>query len=213
MGAINCPMCGAYAQVEIVWSGERLDVPPRPPRYEPIQIVPLPARDAALRCMNCGSVVGGTVETDSLAIRAYWPESAITPQSFPDVPEHIAQAASEAHHCHARQLHRAAVLLARSVVEATAKERGITQGRLVDKIETMWKSGDIREHIKDGAHEVRYLGNEMAHGDFVDPVTPEESELVLTLMDEVLEEVFQSRARVARAKASRAAKAAAASNT
>jgi hypothetical protein len=43
----------------------------------------------------------------------------------------------------------------------------------------------------------------MAHGDFVQPVEPEESEFVLTLMTEVLDEVFQSPARVAKAKASR----------
>jgi hypothetical protein len=38
--------------------------------------------------------------------------------------------------------------------------------------------------VRDGAHEVRHLGNEMAHGDFVEPVDGEDAELVLQLMDE-----------------------------
>ncbi len=42
----------------------------------------------------------------------------------------------------------------------------------------------MREFVKDGAHEVRYLGNDVAHGDFVDPVEIEEAGL--SLMDEVL---------------------------
>jgi len=46
----------------------------------------------------------------------------------------------------------------------------------------------------------------MAHGDFIDPVTEEDSALALELMAEVLEEVFQSPARVARARAAREAR-------
>jgi hypothetical protein len=64
----------------------------------------------------------------------------------------------------------------------------------------------IREQISVGAHEVRHLGNDMAHGDFVTQVNREDAELILTLMSEVLAEVYQSPARVAKAKSARAAK-------
>ncbi len=67
----------------------------------------------------------------------------------------------------------------------------------------MLVQGLIRPHVRDGAHEVRYLGNEMAHGDFVQPVSPQDADLVLTLMSEVLGDVYQSPARVARAQAAR----------
>ena len=102
--------------------------------------------------------------------------------------------------------HRAAVMLARAVIEATVKDRGITTGGLVSKIEQMYDKNILREHIKEQAHEVRHLGNEMAHGDFVEPVSPLEADEVSELMVEVLHEVFQSHAKLQRRKAARLAK-------
>ncbi|MGV9976734.1 DUF4145 domain-containing protein [Micromonospora wenchangensis] len=128
-----------------------------------------------------------------------WPR-AVGGKEFPDVPEHIAGAANEAYECYSIKCYRAAALLARSVIEATAKEKGIAQGGLAAKIDAMHRAGLIREFVRDGAHEVRYLGNDMAHGDFVAPVEEEEAELALSLMDEVLGEIFQAPARVAAAR-------------
>ena len=98
------------------------------------------------------------------------------------------------------------MLLARSVIEATAKDKGMTTGTLVTKIDAMYEARLIREDIRDGAHEVRYLANDAAHGDFADPVPQTDAELILTSMDEVLEEVYQSPARVARRRAARLGK-------
>lgn len=128
---------------------------------------------------------------------------------FEDVPTEIAEAASEAHRCYSIQAHRGAAALARAVVEASAKAKGIKDNGIATKINKLHEKGHIREHIREAAHEVRYLGNEVAHGDFVDPVEQEEAEECLALMAEVLQEVFQSPARVARAKAAREAKKAA----
>lgn len=126
--------------------------------------------------------------------------------TYDDVPAHIAEAASEAHLCHSVDAYRASVLLARAVIEATAKDKGITNGRLVQKIDAMHEAELIRKIVKEGAHEVRYLGNDMAHGDFVDPIEAEESEEVLELMAEVLHDVYQQDARVNRSRARREAK-------
>lgn len=122
---------------------------------------------------------------------------------YPDVPADIGALASEAHKCLAVEGYRGAVLLARSVIEAAAKDKDITTDSLVAKIDAMYEARLIREDVRDGAHEVRYLGNDVAHGDFAEPVPPADEELVLTLMDEVLEEVYQSPARVARRRAAR----------
>jgi hypothetical protein len=127
-------------------------------------------------------------------------------KEFPDVPQQIAEAASEAYKCANISAFRGAVLLARSVIEATAKDKGVTQGSLVAKIDELFNQRLIREHIRDGAHEVRHLGNDMAHGDFVSPVPGEDADLILILMSEILDEVYQSPARVARARAARAAR-------
>jgi uncharacterized protein DUF4145 len=174
----------------------------------------------AFKCDHCNalSIATGLAEiNDPLAGThpAVWLEQRTDPEwypiqasgrEFPEVPQHIAEAATEAYRCHSISAFRASTQLARSVVEATAKEKGITQGSVFSKINELYNQRFIREHIKDGAHEVRHFGNDMAHGDFILPVTSEEAELVLTLMSEILEEVFQSPARVAKAQAARAAR-------
>lgn len=134
---------------------------------------------------------------------AEWLPKVGIPKDFSDVPEHIAKAASEAHECLSIKAYRAAVMLARSVVEATAKEKGITTGKLVSKIDALHQQGMIRTHVKEAAHEIRYLGNDMAHGDFVNPVSSEEAEETLGLMGEVLHEVFQSPAKIDRLRTAR----------
>jgi len=59
--------------------------------------------------------------------------------------------------------------------------------------------------IANTAHEIRHLGNDMAHGDFVEPVTRGQAADVLFFMDEVLDEVYQGPARVNARRASRIA--------
>ena len=168
------------------------------------------------RCDNCGALniaiaKGNAKGQDPLQWlvsqrkRQWQPEipPAEPEHDFPDVPGEIATAAREAYAClEVAGGSRAAVLLARSVIEATAKDKGIRKGALLDKIDAM--SHMIRPHIRDGAHQVRLLGNDMAHGDFVRDVSFGDADLVLTLMSEVLDDVYQSPARVKRAQDARA---------
>ncbi|SNB59720.1 protein of unknown function [Streptomyces sp. PgraA7] len=94
--------------------------------------------------------------------------------------------------------------LARAVVEATAKDRGIKTGTLEKKIDKLFEQQLIREYVRDAAHEVRFGGNEVAHGDLVaEPMDNVTAAEILGLMDEILDEVFQSPARVRRRKAQR----------
>jgi hypothetical protein len=99
----------------------------------------------------------------------------------------------------------AAILMARTVVEATAKNKGITTGTLAAKINAMKDAGLIRPAIAEQAHEVRFAGNDMAHGDIEAPVEETDSEELLALMAEVLSEVFQGPARLERIRAKRGA--------
>ena len=138
-----------------------------------------------------------------------WLPVSASGKDFPDVPNHIAAAASEAYECLSIGALRGAVSLARSVIEATAKDKGITDGSLFDKIDKMHEAGLIRPHVKDAAHEVRHFGNDMAHGDFVEPVDRDEAEEDLELMSGVLNEVYQGPKQVERVKAARLAKKAA----
>jgi hypothetical protein len=65
---------------------------------------------------------------------------------------------------------------------------------LIEKIDAL--SDLIRPHVRDGAHEIRLLGNDLAHGDFSQDVSGEDANLVLTLMDVVLHDVYLSPAQV-----------------
>lgn len=133
-----------------------------------------------------------------------WEPRQMRRPSYPDVPQQIGEAASEAHACLSVQAHRGAVALARAVVEATAKDQGITRGPLVAKIDEMHEQGLIREITRQLAHEIREGGNEIAHGDLGDePMPQEDAEAIITLMDQILEEVYQGPARMQALKRSR----------
>lgn len=129
-----------------------------------------------------------------------WAPKYVEGQSFPDVPPHISDAAGEAHKGASAGNFMSAILMARTVIEATAKDKGITEGSLKRKIELMVAGHLIRPHIQEVADEVRHFGNDMAHGDIAVPVTEADTDQVLGLMDEILNEVYQGPARVAAVK-------------
>jgi hypothetical protein len=176
------------------------------------------AYQAVFTCDQCGWMQIGVGEMwsppgnmtteyyfDNVLALAWIPAAGIGP-AFDDVPPPIASAATEAHRCSSIQAYRGATALARAVIEASAKAKGITKGALYDKIEALEKAGHVRPHIREAAHEVRHLGNDVAHGDFVEAVSREQAEEILLLMGEVLNEVFQSPARVTRVREAREAK-------
>lgn len=169
-------------------------------------------------CNNCSHIsIGtaattgaGTINLSAASVDPWWNEKTVswTPQnvggkSFPDVPEHIASAADEAYQCNSISALRAAILLARSVIEATCKDKGVNSGPLAGKIDQMAAAGHIRSFTQDAAHELRHLGNNMAHGDFVEPVDADDADAVLAVMSEILDEVYQGPARVSRMKQKR----------
>ena len=134
-----------------------------------------------------------------------WTPQTVGGKEFPDVPTHIAAAADEAFRCHSIATYRAAILMARAVIEATCKDNKVTKGQLADKIDAMTDKGLIRSFTQEAAHELRHLGNDMAHGDFIGDVDNDDAEAVLTVMAEILNEVYQGPARSGRMKAKREA--------
>ena len=172
---------------------------------------------AAVKCDNCQRILiargvyndkpsGGTSALGMLDRDAYgvtWFPRAGETKEFSDVPAHIAAAASEAYECFSIQAYRAAVAMSRAVVEATAKEKGISNGTLYNKIERMVSEDHLRPGTGAMAHEIRHWGNDSAHGDFTAPIAGEEAEGVLALMSEVLHDAFQSPALLQRVQQSR----------
>jgi hypothetical protein len=156
---------------------------------------------ATFRCQGCGALSWGYFEPDTQGFGGTvirWmplPGTTTDGESFADVPASVADAAAEAVLCMQAGAPRGAILLARAVIEATAKDRGVTKGNLAQKIDQLHEGGHIRTYLRDGAHEVRYTGNDMAHGDFPDAISNADAEVLLQLMREVLMEVYQDPAR------------------
>ena len=96
--------------------------------------------------------------------------------------------------------------MARTVVEATAKAKGIESGSLYNKIDSLAEKNVIQEFTKKTAHSIRQFGNDMAHGDIELPVDAEDVDMVLGFMDALLAEVFQTPARLAALQAKIAAR-------
>ncbi|MGN0095949.1 MAG: DUF4145 domain-containing protein [Corynebacterium sp.] len=178
--------------------------------------------DAAFSCDGCGrmSVVTWLTNDDPGLQRtrghgdgspedhhkAHWSPPVGHQKTFPEVPEAIAEAATEAWTCHVTCAYRAATMLARAVVESAAKANGVERGTLQAKIDMMADKGLIRPAVAEQAHEIRHLGNSTAHGDLDDEVTLEDSDEVLYFMEQVLNEVFQAPARTKRFADRRAAR-------
>lgn len=182
---------------------------------------------AAYRCDHCSLLNVGALFSDDYQDRPYkspeavdrafiehsdkvkwqprWEDKAA---DFPDVPPAIAEVAVEASACHSAGHFRAAVMLARGVIEATAKKHELT-GSLFSKIEALGEARVLSPVTVDAAHAIRDSGNAVAHGDFVDyviKISEDESLEVIGLMTLVLREAFQTQAQAKRVSAAAAAR-------
>lgn len=132
-----------------------------------------------------------------------WLPIQVTRKRFEDMPTNISQAASEAYACYSIGSYRAATLLARAVVEATAKDNGHNKGALVAKISAMEQARLISPNLAEAAHEIRLMGNAAAHGDFMEAITEQDCDDLLDFMSSILEEIYQRPANLARRKEQR----------
>jgi hypothetical protein len=196
-----CPHCGVLAHFTGVWSD-----------YPNHDAFDMPSREGILDrqcwvCDNCDNPVCGVHRAESGFTDLFvWPET-VAYRSYDDVPEAIASTASEAHQSLGAKAPRAAVAMARATVEATAKNKDITSGNLQAKIEQLHANRFISEDMKEAAHEVRFAGNEVAHGDILsEPISLEDATEIVELMDAILERVYQEPAKVARVRANRLAR-------
>lgn len=221
MEKTTCPYCGHITFLEYVEGSARFS--DREHRAE-----------AAYQCANCDRMlIGGRINADLQGIderglpipgmhlepatppqfvaqallgrEAYWEPVTATGKSFPDVPASVSGAASEAHTCFSIGSYRGAIMLARAVIEAAAKSKDIAGRDLRAKIDGLAEAQYLSPQVAASAHEVRYLGNDMAHGDFVS-LTVEADDVidVLEIMDDVLESVYAVPTRLQRRREARA---------
>lgn len=108
----------------------------------------------------------------------------------------VKDSASEAYACYSIRAYRAAILMARSVCEAIAKDQGFDEGNLQKKIAQMEERKLISPMVKQQADEIRYFGNDMAHGDFAQPVSADDAHEVLNFLDVLIDAVYQQPAKL-----------------
>ena len=124
-----------------------------------------------------------------------WSPPPMRPVDLEFVPAGVGGFFKEAHDAFSICAYRAVLLLVRSVIEATAKDRGITSGGLVAKINQLHADEHIRKGTKDMAHALRILGNDMAHGDIDDLPDQQDADDALTIARFVLDDVYVADAR------------------
>ena len=176
MPDLDCPFCESRTNFTERWNFGAMPVGATKRKWPGQNMM-------ALQCDNshCQMIIGG-IYNDRGFIDPYWPPS-YGGKAFPDVPEHIGAAANEAHVALSAGAPRAAIAIARAVVEATAKAHNVVKGNLMQKIDKLAEAGDISEHMRTAAHEIRFAGNEVAHGDLAEePITADEAREVLDLM-------------------------------
>ena len=133
-------------------------------------------------------------EGEAMTIES-WAPPAMRPVDVSFIPEGVAGFFKEAHDAFSIGAHRAVLLLVRSVIEATAKDKHITSGSLVQKINNLASEGLIRTGTKEMAHALRILGNDMAHGDIDQVPSAEDADDALTIARFVLDDVYVADAR------------------
>ncbi len=125
----------------------------------------------------------------------HWSPPSMVQADTEFLPDNVGIFLQEAHDTAAVGAYRGTLLLVRSVIEATAKDRGIAEGSLVQKVNNLHANGHIRTGTKDMAHALRILGNDMAHGDITEAPTEEDANDALTIARFVLDDVYVADAR------------------
>lgn len=155
------------------------------------------------QCDCCGYPNIGRYDTEQMKVKGVYaslidwiPESAIG-KEYPDVPKRIASAASECHECFSIGAYRAAVIMARSVLEAiiTEKIQKPSNERRKDKtlnakLKDAAEEGVISKRLGELAGAIKDIGNGSTHNIF-EEIGEDEASYVLGFMDQLIAETYQ----------------------
>lgn len=211
MASTICGWCGDRTHMKMVLDPYRLPEAVWPTKGFGLTDTDHPVYMAAFQCSNenCERLsigwtplyrsASGTPKEQLPRKILEWEPTKIRRPVFPDVPKEIADTASEAHACLSIGAARGAVALARAVVEATAKAKGITVHNIAPKIKAMREQDIISPLTEQTSHQIRKDGNSIAHGDIgEEPMPLDDAEAILSFMDALLDEVFQRPAKLKR---------------
>lgn len=117
-----------------------------------------------------------------------------------DLPQAVRECMEEAIKCHAQGCYRAAAIMVRRSLEVMCEERGATGPTLEKRIEALRNQIVISQDLIDGAHELRFLGNDAAHVEAkaFARVGREEAEAAIDVVKEMLRATYQTASLVRR---------------
>lgn len=203
MAAWKCGWCGVFAHMEPRGLGHNVPAPKNRRTADGGSSVMF----ATMECSSCRGFsvalasrnISGPAPSNVEGMSDFWRNRQpikweprwVEGQDFDYAPDHIAKAASESYKCHSIGAHMAAILMARTCIEAAAKDHGIRTGNLFEKIDRLVEVADLRKKIQRAAHQVRLFGNEMAHGDIEIEVTENDSAQILRLLTMILEDLYE----------------------
>lgn len=126
---------------------------------------------------------------------AYYPVPLDT-ADFANAPSTINDAAKEAHLVYSMNAYRSTAILCRATIEAICKDQGASGKDLFKKIDDLHDRGLIRLFVKETAHVLRAIGNDMAHGDFDVELSKDDAGDILGFMDSIIDELYESHAKL-----------------
>lgn len=190
---MTCGWCHERAIVKPVLEPE----PIGPGMWDGPDFIP---RYAVFQCDEChGRMIAQwdmpTNDWDSEGEVEWFPKARST-NEYSGVPESIADTARESWGCYESGHDRSAVTTARTVIEQVCKSHGYKRGVLDAKIISMVNNNVLPKRIKDAVVALKNAGNTMVHGDLGASITAAETETLLTVMDQMLEEVYVAPKRI-----------------
>jgi hypothetical protein len=119
------------------------------------------------------------------------------------IPGKVRSSLEEAIKCEAQECYRAAALMIRRTLEDLCEDRGASGGNLSDRIDALGTQIVIPKDLIEGAHELRFLGNDAAHVEakqYAD-VGKDEIDAAIDLVKALLRATYQTSSLVERLKA------------
>lgn len=167
---------------------------------------------AIYSCVNCGYPNIALIDTSESEPNPFdfdpeeyivrWLPIEPLGKDYPCAPAPIAEMASEAHKCYEIGAYRAAMMMARTALQAIVTEEEGTPStkNLFERINDLKNTGKITARTADAATAIRLCGNDSAHN-VVESVDDEYVDIVIMILDSMIEDLYANPQLVKLAKA------------
>ena len=112
------------------------------------------------------------------------------------IPERIREDFAEARRCSYADAYKGVVVMCRRIAQQVVMDKitdkTVWDKKLKEQIKALFENGFITKSLNDALHEVRHFGNFGAHprDDGLDDITHEDAETVISLIDDLLVDLY-----------------------